>query len=147
MSGLAAAADAACQPSLPACPERVCLVMPACTHALQSSLMAAHPHRAGVSRSAFQRAADASLLPVRAHVCVCLGRVLTQIIPGVMNEPEWIHLWPCAVLTAFLMLIFGCMNGDQARRSIYWVRVAGGGSSGSAPLTRVVLCAVAYSCH
>ena len=34
---------------------------------------------------------------------------------------EYINLWPAAVLTAALMLLTGCMNADQARRSIYWV--------------------------
>ncbi len=47
------------------------------------------------------------------------GMVLTQIIGGLKNK-EYIHLWPCSVLTAGLMLLTGCMNGDQARKSIMW---------------------------
>ncbi len=43
-----------------------------------------------------------------------------QIIPGVRNEKEWIHLWPCASLTTGLMLLTGCLSGDQARKSILW---------------------------
>jgi di/tricarboxylate transporter len=29
-------------------------------------------------------------------------------------------LWPCSVLTACLMLLTGCLSGDDARRSILW---------------------------
>ncbi len=47
------------------------------------------------------------------------GMVLTQIIGGLQNK-EYIHLFPCAVLTAALMLLTGCMSGDQARKSIMW---------------------------
>ncbi|KXZ43508.1 hypothetical protein GPECTOR_88g451 [Gonium pectorale] len=52
-------------------------------------------------------------------VLLATGMVLTQIIGGLKNK-EYIHLWPCSVLTAALMLLTGCMNGDQARKSIYW---------------------------
>lgn len=58
----------------------------------------------------------------RALIAMVLGAgmVLTQIIPGVRNDKEWIHLWPCSVLTAALMLTFGCLSGDNARASIQW---------------------------
>jgi hypothetical protein len=36
-----------------------------------------------------------------------------------MNN-EFIHLWPCAMLTAGLMLVFKCMSADQARDSVEW---------------------------
>ncbi|EFJ39566.1 hypothetical protein VOLCADRAFT_70819, partial [Volvox carteri f. nagariensis] len=52
-------------------------------------------------------------------VLLLLGMVLTQIVGGLMDR-ELIHLWPVAVLTAALMLITGCMNADQARKSIMW---------------------------
>ncbi len=52
-------------------------------------------------------------------VLLILGMVLTQVIGGLKNK-EYIHLWPAAVLTAALMLITGCMSGDQARSSIMW---------------------------
>ncbi|GIL57892.1 hypothetical protein Vafri_13129 [Volvox africanus] len=52
-------------------------------------------------------------------VLLVMGMVLTQIIGGLKNR-EYIHLWPAAVLTAALMLITGCMNADQARKSIMW---------------------------
>ena len=73
---------------------------------------------------------------------------LFQIVPGVMSTnwtisvpgrkatapivtAEWIHLWPCAVLTAAFMLITGCLTGDQARASILWdVYLAIGGAFG-----------------
>jgi hypothetical protein len=48
-----------------------------------------------------------------------LGMVLTQIIGG-LKDKEYIHLFPCSVLTAGLMLLTGCMSGDQARKSILW---------------------------
>ncbi|GLC36709.1 sequence orphan Slt1 [Pleodorina starrii] len=47
------------------------------------------------------------------------GMVLTQIVGGLKSK-EYIHLWPAAVLTAALMLATGCMNADQARKSIMW---------------------------
>ncbi|KXZ47562.1 hypothetical protein GPECTOR_34g721 [Gonium pectorale] len=52
-------------------------------------------------------------------VLLVLGMVLTQIVGGLKNK-EYLHLWPASVLTAALMLVTGCMNGDQARKSIYW---------------------------
>ncbi|KXZ47579.1 hypothetical protein GPECTOR_34g738 [Gonium pectorale] len=52
-------------------------------------------------------------------VLLVLGMVLTQIVGGLQNK-EYINLWPASVLTAALMLVTGCMNGDQARKSIYW---------------------------
>ncbi|KAG2448929.1 hypothetical protein HYH02_006277 [Chlamydomonas schloesseri] len=52
-------------------------------------------------------------------VLLATGMVLTQIIGGLKNK-EYIHLWPCAVLTAALMLLTGCMNADQARKAIMW---------------------------
>lgn len=36
-----------------------------------------------------------------------------------MNN-EFIHLWPCAMLTAGLMLVLKCMSADQARDSVEW---------------------------
>jgi hypothetical protein len=36
-----------------------------------------------------------------------------------MND-DFIHLWPCAMLTAGLMLAFKCLSADQARESIEW---------------------------
>lgn len=33
---------------------------------------------------------------------------------------EFIHLWPCAMATAGLMLLFKCMSADQARDSVEW---------------------------
>jgi hypothetical protein len=36
-----------------------------------------------------------------------------------MNK-EFIHLWPCAMLTAGFMLAFKCMSADQARDSVEW---------------------------
>lgn len=50
---------------------------------------------------------------------------MMQIIGG-LKKVEYVHLWPCAVLTAFLMLLSGCMSADQARRSIYWGESAAG---------------------
>lgn len=38
---------------------------------------------------------------------------------GVKND-EWINLWPCAMLTWGLMLLTGCLSGDDARKSILW---------------------------
>ncbi|KAG2451461.1 hypothetical protein HYH02_004059 [Chlamydomonas schloesseri] len=52
-------------------------------------------------------------------VLLATGMVLTQIIGGLKNK-EYIHLWPCAVLTAALMLLTGCMNADQTRKAIMW---------------------------
>jgi di/tricarboxylate transporter len=43
----------------------------------------------------------------------------TLITPPVISK-DWIHLWPCAVLTATAMLLTGCFSGDQARASIMW---------------------------
>jgi hypothetical protein len=61
--------------------------------------------------------------PKRSRMIIALllatGMVLTQIIGGLQNK-EYIHLFPCAVLTAALMLLTGCMSGDQARKSIMW---------------------------
>ena len=71
-----------------------------------------------------------------------------QVVPGVINKTwtisypgrsqtppitatEWIAMWPCAVLTAALMLLTGCMSGDHARQSILWdVFLAIGGAFG-----------------
>ncbi|PNH12358.1 putative sodium/sulfate cotransporter 3, partial [Tetrabaena socialis] len=52
-------------------------------------------------------------------VLLVTGMILTQIIGGLKNK-EYVHLWPCAVLTAALMLLTGCMSCDQARRAIMW---------------------------
>ncbi|GLC48755.1 putative sodium/sulfate cotransporter 3 [Pleodorina starrii] len=52
-------------------------------------------------------------------VLLVTGMVLTQIVAG-LKDSEYIHLWPAAVLTAALMLATGCMNADQARKSIMW---------------------------
>lgn len=45
--------------------------------------------------------------------------VVTQIVGGAINK-EFIHLWPAAMLTAGLMLVFKCMSADQARDSVEW---------------------------
>jgi hypothetical protein len=42
-----------------------------------------------------------------------------QIIGGAMGN-EFIHLWPCAMATAGLMLLFKCLSADQARDSVEW---------------------------
>jgi hypothetical protein len=73
---------------------------------------------------------------------------LFQVVPGVMSTTwvisrpgrigtapivtaDWIHLWPCAVLTAAFMLVTGCLTGNQARASILWdVYLAIGGAFG-----------------
>ncbi|KAG2495059.1 hypothetical protein HYH03_006670 [Edaphochlamys debaryana] len=52
-------------------------------------------------------------------VLLVVGMVLTQIVGG-LKDREYINLWPASVLTAALMLITGCMNGDQARAAIMW---------------------------
>lgn len=33
---------------------------------------------------------------------------------------QFIHLWPCAMLAAGLMLVLKCMSADQARDSVEW---------------------------
>lgn len=52
-------------------------------------------------------------------VALATAMVLTQVIAGI-EETEYIHLWPCSILTAALMMMTGCMNGNQARKSIQW---------------------------
>ncbi|KAG2495414.1 hypothetical protein HYH03_006361 [Edaphochlamys debaryana] len=52
-------------------------------------------------------------------VLLVIGMILTQIVGG-LKDKEYIHLWPASVLTAGLMLVTGCMNGDQARNAIMW---------------------------
>lgn len=52
-------------------------------------------------------------------LALTVAMVATQIIGGAMND-EFIHLWPCAMLTAGLMLAFKCLSADQARSSIEW---------------------------
>lgn len=42
-----------------------------------------------------------------------------QIISG-FTGVSYIDLWPAAILTAAAMLLVGCMNTDQALRSIDW---------------------------
>lgn len=42
-----------------------------------------------------------------------------QVIGGAINN-DFIHLWPCAMLVAGLMLVFKCMSADQARNSVEW---------------------------
>lgn len=48
--------------------------------------------------------------------------VLTQIVGGLMemSGDGMIHLWPCATLTAGLMLLTGCFNADQFNKSLLW---------------------------
>lgn len=48
-----------------------------------------------------------------------VGMVSTQIIGGAVGN-EFIHLWPCAMLTAGLMLAFKCLSADQAREAVEW---------------------------
>ena len=48
-----------------------------------------------------------------------LLHIMLQIIGGAINK-DLIHLWPCAMLTAGLMLAFKCLSADQARSSIDW---------------------------
>lgn len=55
------------------------------------------------------------------YIC-CAGMFVTslpQIIGGAMDK-DFIHLWPCAMLVAGLMLVFKCMSADQARDSVEW---------------------------
>jgi hypothetical protein len=80
------------------------------------------PHARAVLPSHPQAVPDSSP-PKRSRmiigVLLLIGMVLTQVVGGLMNR-EYIHLWPASVLTAGLMLLTGCMNADQARRSIMW---------------------------
>lgn len=48
--------------------------------------------------------------------------VLTQVVSGLMeiNGDGMVHLWPCATLTAGLMLLTGCFNADQFNKSLLW---------------------------
>lgn len=58
----------------------------------------------------------------RGLIAIVLGiaMVLTQIIPGVRNEKEWINLWPGAIVTSMVMVLTGCLSGKQATASIMW---------------------------
>jgi hypothetical protein len=42
-----------------------------------------------------------------------------QIIGGALDD-DFIHLWPCAMITAGAMLAFKCLSADQARSAIEW---------------------------
>lgn len=42
-----------------------------------------------------------------------------QVIGGALSN-EFIHLWPCAMAVAGLMLATKCMSADQARESVEW---------------------------
>lgn len=50
---------------------------------------------------------------------ITVAMVSTQVIGGALGS-EFIHLWPCAMLAAGLMLVFKCMSADQARDSVEW---------------------------
>ncbi len=82
----------------------------------------ANDHRSDKSFVLVQAVPDSSP-PKRGRMVIAVllatGMVLTQIIGGLKNK-EYIHLWPCAVLTAALMLLTGCMNADQARKALMW---------------------------
>lgn len=50
---------------------------------------------------------------------MCVLCLSTQVIGGAIKN-DFIHLWPCAMLVAGLMLAFKCMSADQARNSVEW---------------------------
>jgi hypothetical protein len=52
-----------------------------------------------------------------SHPVCCL--FCSQIVGGATNK-DFIHLWPCAMITAGLMLAFKCLSADQARSAIEW---------------------------
>jgi hypothetical protein len=43
----------------------------------------------------------------------------SQVVGGAIDN-DFIHLWPCAMLTAGAMLAFKCLSADQARSAIEW---------------------------
>ena len=52
-------------------------------------------------------------------VFLVVALVIIQVTGGLKNK-EYLHLWPCAVLVAVIMIVFRCMSGDQARRAFLW---------------------------